>query len=66
MLDIGVESGDEKTLKKIKKDITLDQVRNAFSIIKSHKILTNAFFIVGFPWESEKEIKNTVSFMKER
>ncbi len=65
MLDIGVESGDENTLKMIKKGITLDQVRNAFSIIKSHKILTNAFFIVGFPWESEKEIKNTASFMKE-
>jgi radical SAM superfamily enzyme YgiQ (UPF0313 family) len=65
MLDIGVESGSEKSLKIIKKGIDLNQVRNAFNVIKSHKILTNAFFIVGFPWETEDDIRSTVSFMKE-
>ena len=65
MIDIGVESGSDTSLKKIKKGVTLDQIRNAFKIIKSNNILTNAFFIVGFPWESEKEINMTVSFMKE-
>ncbi|MCK4454441.1 radical SAM protein [Candidatus Parcubacteria bacterium] len=65
MLDIGVESGSEKTLKIIKKGITLEQIRNTFNIIKSNKILTNAFFIIGFPWESKKEIEMTISFMKE-
>ena len=65
MLDIGVESGSEKTLKIIKKGVTLEQIRNAFNIIKSNKILTNAFFIIGFPWESKKEIEMTTVFMKE-
>lgn len=65
MINIGVESGSEKTLKIIKKGITLKQIRNAFDIIKSNKILTNAFFMIGFPWESKKEIDMTISFMKE-
>ena len=65
MLSIGVESGSERTLKLIKKGITLEQIRNAFNIIKSNKILTNAFFMIGFPWESKKEIGMTISLMKE-
>ena len=36
-----------------------------FNIIKSNKILTNAFFIIGFPWESKEEIEMTTLFMKE-
>lgn len=63
---IGVESGDEGTLRKIKKGITLDQVRKANAILKKNKIaFIDTFFMVGFPWETEKEIQNTISFMKE-
>lgn len=61
---IGVESGDPTTLKLIKKDVTLDQVIDASKILRRHKIEMGAFFMIGFPWETAKEVNKTVSFMK--
>lgn len=65
MIAVGVESGSEKTLKIIKKGVTLEQIRDAFNVIRSNKILSSAFFMIGFAWESKKEIEMTISFMKE-
>ncbi|MFH1420528.1 MAG: radical SAM protein [Candidatus Aenigmatarchaeota archaeon] len=62
---IGIETGYEEGLKKIKKSITLDQVRNASSILKKYKIPVNTFFMIGFPWETMEEINASISFMKE-
>lgn len=64
-ITIGVESGDEGTLKKMKKGITLEQIRNANKIIKENKMKFSAFFMIGFPWETKKEINRTISLMKE-
>lgn len=64
-ITMGVESGDEKTLKRIKKGITIEQIRNANRILKENKMGFSAFFMVGFPWETKKEIDKTVSLMKE-
>ncbi len=63
--NVGVESGDEETLRKMKKGITLEQVRNARKIFKDAGMVFNAFFMVGFPWETATQIKRTVAFMKE-
>ncbi|MFH1093346.1 MAG: radical SAM protein [Candidatus Omnitrophota bacterium] len=62
---LGAESGSELTLKKIKKNITLDQIRRAVKICKKNRMETAIFFMIGFPWEGEDEIKQTVDFMKE-
>lgn len=64
-ITIGVESGDEATLKRIKKGITIEQIRNANRILKENKMGFSAFFIIGFPWETKREIDKTVSLMKE-
>lgn len=64
-ITIGVESGDEGTLKKIKKGITIEQIKNASRILKENKIRFDAFFMIGFPWETKKEIDKTVSLMNE-
>jgi anaerobic magnesium-protoporphyrin IX monomethyl ester cyclase len=64
-ITIGVESGDEETLKKMKKGITLKEIRNANKIIKENKMKFSAFFMIGFPWETKKEINKTISLMKE-
>ncbi|MCK5493274.1 MAG: radical SAM protein, partial [Candidatus Omnitrophica bacterium] len=62
---LGAESGNESTLKKIKKNTTLAQIRKAVSLCKKHRMETAIFFMIGFPWEGESEIKQTVDFMKE-
>ncbi len=64
-ITIGVESGDEETLKKIKKGITLEQIKLSKKVIKENRIRFSAFFMVGFPWEGEKEINKTILLMKE-
>ena len=60
----GVETGYEEGLKKINKKITLDQTKNAIRWTKKHGIIARVTFIIGFPWESEVEIKKTVNFAK--
>lgn len=64
-INIGVESGDEEILKKIKKGVTVEQIKKAQRIIKQNGITLIGFFMMGFPWETKKEIGKTVSVMKE-
>jgi len=53
---MGAESGNEGILVKIKKHVTTEQIRKAVMICKKNKLETSLFFMIGFPWETEKEI----------
>jgi radical SAM superfamily enzyme YgiQ (UPF0313 family) len=53
-LHVGVEAFDDHILKVIKKNITLEQVYNFFSLCNEFKIDTLAYFIVGFTEETEE------------
>jgi radical SAM superfamily enzyme YgiQ (UPF0313 family) len=56
----GIESGDKEMLKKIKKDISLDQVHKTMNMTKDSGIRSHAFFIVGFPEETRESLKKTL------
>lgn len=60
----GVEAGTEKTLKVLRKGITLDQVRKAFGWTKKAKIQTLAYFIIGSPGETKEDIMQTIKLAK--
>jgi len=60
----GVEVGYEEGFKKIPKPITLEMVERAVRLTQKYKIMAKATFIFGFPWESEKELKQTIKFAK--
>lgn len=60
----GVESGCDKILKEINKKITLDQVKKVCRWTKEAGILCRVSFIIGFPYESGKEIRKTIDFAK--
>lgn len=64
-VSFGVESGDEETLLKIKKGITIQQVINAKKVCQENQMMFGVFFIIGFPWETKKEIDKTIALMKE-
>lgn len=64
-ISIGVESGSEETLRKIKKGVSITQVEEASRLIKKHGIGFHAYWMIGFPWETKADIKKTISFMKE-
>ncbi|MCF7878856.1 MAG: radical SAM protein [Candidatus Omnitrophica bacterium] len=61
---LGAESGNDFILKKIKKDVNCGQIEKAVKICKKNGLETSLFFMIGFPWETAKEIKETVNFME--
>lgn len=60
---LGIESGDQEAIDKIiKKPLKLDIVKPLIEKMKRAGIRTTSFFVVGFPGESRKQIKNTLKF----
>ncbi len=55
----GIESGDNEMLKKIKKDITIDQVHKTLNMTKRAGIQIKGYFIMGFPEETHESLKKT-------
>ncbi|MBD3249371.1 radical SAM protein [Candidatus Woesearchaeota archaeon] len=64
-VELGVETGSEKMLKLIKKDITIPQVRRAMNLLKKYRISYTLFMMIGFPEETKEDIEQTIKFIKE-
>ncbi|PIU43612.1 MAG: hypothetical protein COS97_00080 [Candidatus Nealsonbacteria bacterium CG07_land_8_20_14_0_80_40_10] len=59
----GVESGDQKVLDYIiGKNLKLSKVKKAFKLARKYKIKTIAFFMMGNPGETQKQMKKTIKF----
>ena len=58
----GIESGNNGILKIMKKQATVEQAEKAVHIFKRTGIQVGAFFILGYPGESEGTILDTVNF----
>jgi len=63
-LRYGVESGDRKILKLMRKGIDLDLVKHVFRLTKKSGIETFAYFIIGYIHENIETLKNTLSLAK--
>ncbi len=61
---LGIETGSQRILDRIKKGITLEQVRKAVTMIRAAGIQTYGMFIFGFPTETYAEGLETIAFMK--
>lgn len=64
LIQLGIESGNNQVLKKIRKDIDVEEALSACETIKKYKIELFTFFIVGFPQETEDTLKDTLSVIK--
>ncbi|MDD5650162.1 MAG: radical SAM protein, partial [Candidatus Nanoarchaeia archaeon] len=64
-VSLGVESGNEKVLRDIKKNLTKDQIRNACKLAKEAGLKTRGFFIIGHPTDTKETIRETIDFAKE-
>jgi len=62
-LTLGVESGSNKILQSINKDITVAQVLRVKDKLSRHGIYQNYHFMLGIPNESENDIKDTISLI---
>jgi len=58
----GIESGNDSVLVLMKKQITTRQVQKALLLCNHSGIKAGAFFIVGYPGESDKTVLETIKF----
>jgi anaerobic magnesium-protoporphyrin IX monomethyl ester cyclase len=65
LLDVGYESGSEKILENIKKDISVEQLRKFTFNAKKAKLKILADFVVGFPGEDLDTINKTINLINE-
>ena len=63
-ISFGVESGVQRILNRIKKGITLDQVEEAFKLVRKYNIISLADFMIGHPDETIDDIHHTIKFAK--
>lgn len=65
LLRCGVESGSQRILDLICKDITLDQIREAAGLCAKYGVVIGFFFMLGFPGETWADILQTLDIMDE-
>lgn len=58
----GIESGSQRMLDIMHKRITLDQVRKAVTMTKKLGINIRGYFLMGLPYETIDDMKNTIEF----
>ncbi len=63
-LRYGVESGNSEILKIMRKGIDLRKVEESFKLSKKIGIETFAYFIIGYPGENARTIRQTINFAK--
>jgi anaerobic magnesium-protoporphyrin IX monomethyl ester cyclase len=62
---LGVESGDENILKRVKKGINLESVKRAAKMTKEAGIRVDCFFMIGLPGDNATSMQKTIDFAKE-
>jgi anaerobic magnesium-protoporphyrin IX monomethyl ester cyclase len=65
ILTFGIEAGHPATLERIRKGITVEQVRSAFSWARAAKLRVQANFMLGHPGETRREMEATIALAKE-
>ncbi|MDD4938555.1 MAG: radical SAM protein [Candidatus Omnitrophica bacterium] len=66
LVGCGFESGSAKALSVIKQNQTLEDNVNATRLLRKHGILVGAFFMMGIPGETIKDMEETYHFIQEQ
>ena len=64
LVQLGIESGNQKVLDGIKKGITLEAAQKACRLVYKAGIQVKAYFILGHPGETVETLNDTIGFMK--
>ena len=64
-VDFGIESGSDRMLSIMKKASKVEDHRNAIRNARKAGIVTKCMLMVGLPGETEEDVKQTISFVKE-
>jgi anaerobic magnesium-protoporphyrin IX monomethyl ester cyclase len=61
----GFESGNEESLKRMKKGATLQDARRAVLLTREAGMKVYGFFLLGLPWEGRAHLEDTLAFARE-
>jgi hopanoid biosynthesis associated radical SAM protein HpnJ len=62
---VGYESGNEEILKRIKKGVTLEEMRRFTKACHQAGVVVHGTFILGLPVETRQTVENTIRFAQE-
>ena len=62
--NVGIESGSQRILDKMKKNLTLELIEEKVNLIREAGLEPCGFFIIGFPGETVEDINATIKFAK--
>lgn len=65
LIGYGIESGSQTILNSIKKQVTVEQAKNAILFTNKHLGWAGASFMIGYPEETRETIQETIDFCKE-
>jgi anaerobic magnesium-protoporphyrin IX monomethyl ester cyclase len=61
-LGFGIESGSQRILDRMHKEVTVECARQALSRTRAHGIYPNATYIFGYPGEDIDSVRDTIRF----
>jgi len=64
VLKIGVESASQETLNRIRKKMTLEQIRDAVRNCRKSGLTVHLTAMFGYPWETRRDALRTIKFIK--
>lgn len=64
-IDYGMETGSQRILSLLKRDVTLQQIRDSVRATASEGVMPQTWWMVGFPDENWKEVEETARLIKE-
>jgi magnesium-protoporphyrin IX monomethyl ester (oxidative) cyclase len=59
---LGYECGTDESLKRIGKGANIAHGKAAMAVLKRLNVITTGFFMIGFPWETEPMIQQTIRY----
>lgn len=63
-IDFGVESGSNRTLARLRKQTTIDVIKDRIKVAKKY-VKVFGFFMIGIPGETEEDVQQTFELAKE-
>lgn len=65
LVAFGFESGDPESLRRMRKDTTVEEAREAMRLVRSTGLQSYGFFLIGLPWEDHQAIERTLDLAVE-
>jgi radical SAM superfamily enzyme YgiQ (UPF0313 family) len=65
LVTFGAESGDDETLKRIRKGQTSDEIRRAVKMAHDAGLDIYVCIMTGFPWETPEQVDNTIKLVND-